>query len=285
MYCTLLTIIVMIEVEHLVYGSFGFDGSAQHIADQSKGISKKTRQEITTFCDTWGDCKNLKFYSSLNQIWLEDESEPKVAVIKITHHGRDFSGRGGALLRHALVLRVQAYQKLQFNPFKLDHLNMFKDHWADDDRCETLYLDPAATPREDLSLIPPELFSSLEENLRSVLEGFHLLSYRNINTPTSDSYLRFLFSLIPNHRRKKLALTTFAFRKNHDYQIGCIYSPERVPEDNLDMEFERKAGVSSLGWGNDLISDYLSTLFFWLRQGGIPKVEEHVENYPERVRV
>lgn len=87
----------MIEVEHLVYGSFHFNGSAQHIPDQSKGISKKIRKEITSFCDSWGECKNFKFYSSLNQIWIEDEPElePKVAVIKITHHGRDFSGRGG----------------------------------------------------------------------------------------------------------------------------------------------------------------------------------------------
>ena len=276
----------MIDVEHLVYGSFSFDGSAQHIADQSKGISKKICKEITAFCDSWGECKNLKFYSSLNQIWLENEpeSEPQVAVIKVTHHGRDFSGRGGALLRHALVFKEKAYQKLQFNPFRLDHLNIFKADWRDGDRCEALQLDSAELAKEDLNLIPQELYASLEENLRSLLDGSNLLSYRNINTPTSDSYLRFLFSLIPCQRRKGLALTTFAFRKNHDYQIGCIYSPERVPEDNLDMEFERKTAVSSLAWGNDLVSDYLDTLFSWLRQGGIPQVEEHIENYPERVR-
>jgi hypothetical protein len=274
----------MIEVEHLVYGSFSFDGSAQHIAAQSKGIDTKTRREITTFCDTWGDCKNLRFYSSLNQIWLEDESEPKVAVIKITHHGRDFSGRGGALLRHALVLREKAYEKLQFNPFKLNSLSIFKADWRNGDRCETLYLDSEGLPKEDLSLIPQELYPVLQENLRSHLEGLALLSYRNINTPTSDSYLRFLFSLIPSQRRKRLALTTFAFRKNHDYQIGCIYSPERVPEDNWEVEFERKAGLPAPDWGNELISDYLSTLFSRLRQGAFSQVEEHIDNYPDTIK-
>lgn len=276
----------MIEVEHLVYGSFHFNGSAQHIPDQSKGISKKIRKEITSFCDSWGECKNFKFYSSLNQIWIEDEPElePKVAVIKITHHGRDFSGRGGALLRHALVFKERDYEKLEFNPFKVEDLNVFKADWKDGDRCDAFYLDAAEFPREDLSLIPKELHPYLKENLNFLLKGFSLLSYRIVNTPHSDLYLRSLFSLIPYPGRQKLSLTTFAFRKNYDYNVGCIYSPERIPEDKLTVEFDRKAKTSSLSWGNNEISDYSDPLFFLLKQNKFSEALDHVKNYAEKIK-
>ncbi len=276
----------MIEVEHLIYGSFNFCGSAQHIPDQSRGISKNIRKEIASFCDSWGECKNLKFYSSLNQIWLEDEpgSESKVAVIKVTHHGRDFSGRGGALLRHALVFKGRDYEKLEFNPFRVEDLNIFKTDWKDDDRCEAFYVDPADLPKEDLGTIPQELYPSLKENLSFLLQGFSLISYRITNTPNSDSYLRSLFCLIPYSGRKKFSLTTFAFRKNCNYQLGCIYSPERIPQDSLDVEFERKTGGPSLGWEIGAISDYLDPLFSLLKQSDFPEAWKHIKNYLVKIR-
>lgn len=278
---------IMIEVEHLVYGSFSFNGSAQHIPDQSKGISKKIRTEITSFCDSWGECKNLKFHSSLNQIWFEDEpgSELKIAVIKITHHGRDFSGRVVALLRHALVFKQRDYQKLEFDPFRVEDLNIFRTDWKDGDKCHTFYLNPANLPKEDLSLIPQKLYPSLKENLSFFLKGLSQLSYRIINTPTSDLYLRYLFSLIPFARRKKLSLTTFAFRKSHDYQIGCIYSPERIPKDEEFVEFEKRTPGSSLSWQNDYITHYLDTLFSLLRQRRFAQAEDYVKNYSIKVKV
>lgn len=276
----------MIEVEHLIYGSFHFSGSAQHIPAQSKGISKKIRKEITSFCDSWGECKNFKFYSSLNQIWLEDEPElePKVAVIKITHHGRDFSGRGGALLRHALVFKERDCEKLEFNPFKIEDLDIFKEDWKEGETCDAFYLDPAELPKEDLGFTSQELYPSLKENLCFLLKGFSLISYRIINTPRSDLYLRSLFSLIPYSRRRKLSLTTFAFRKNYEYQIGCIYSPERIPKDDLGVEFERKAGDFSLVWKNEEISDYLTLLFSLLKQNKFPDALEHIKNYSLKVK-
>jgi len=269
----------MIEIEHLIYGSFHFDSSAQHIPAQSKGISNKIRKEITSFCDSWGECKNFKFYSSLNQIWLEDESEPKVAVIKVTHHGRDFSGRSGALLRHALVFKEEDYQKIGFDPFRVESLNIFKTDWRESDTCETLYLNPAEFSKDDLSLIPTELYLSLKENLSFLLKGFSLFSYRSVNTLHSNSYLQALFSLIPHSRRKIIPLTTFAFRKNYEYRIGCIYSPERIPADDSDVKFERKTGGSPVVWDDDLILDYLTPLFSLLERNRFTEALNHIENF------
>jgi len=277
----------MIQIEQLVYGSFSFDGSAQHIPGQSEGISKRIRQEITSFCDSWGDCKNFKFYSSLNQIWIEDvpDSEPKAAIIKITHHGRDFSGRGGAMLRHALVFNERDYEKLDFSPFRVEESKLFKTDWKDGDTCETLYVDLAELPEEDVGSIPQDIHGSLKENLRFFLQDSSLLSYSIINTPRSDSYLKALFSLIPCQRRKGLALTTFAFRKNRDYQLGCIYSPERIPEDNSAIEFERKEDVSSSGWTSEEISDYLDPLFINLKQNDLTKASARIRSYSAGVKV
>jgi hypothetical protein len=277
----------MIQIEHLIYGSFSFDGSAQHVPAQSEGIGKKTRQEITSFCNTWGDCKNFKFYSSLNQIWIQDDpqSEPEVAIIKITHHGRDFSGRSGAMLRHALVLKERDYRELDFSPFRVEELKLFKTDWKDGDTCETLYVDLAGSAQEDLSVIPQSVHQSLKENLRFLLGGRSLLSYRIANTPKSDSYLKALFSLIPCQRRKGLALTTFAFRKNRDYQLGCIYSPQRIPGDDSALEFERKEDVSSSGWTAKDISDYLDPLFINLKQNDLGEASARIRSYSAGVKV
>jgi hypothetical protein len=277
----------MIEVEHLVYGSFSFDGSAQHIPAQSKGITKKIRTEITSFCDSWGECKNLKFLSSLNQVWLKDEpdSEPKIAVIKIIHHGRDFSGRSGALLRHALIFKHKDYESFGFNPFTVEDLNIFKSDWNTKDSCETLFIEPAEIPEKNLSLIPGELYPSLKENLSFFLKGFSLLSYRIINTPSSDAYLRYLFYLLPYIMRKKLSLTTFAFRKNFDYQIGCIYSSARIPKDDLFLEFEKKKVNSSLSWQDDLINEYLGNIFSLLGDNRFSQAENYLKDYPVRVNI
>jgi hypothetical protein len=270
---------IMIEIEHLVYGSFQFDGSAQHIPAQSQGISNKTRKEITSFCDSWGECKNFKFYSSLNQIWLEDESDPKVAVIKVTHHGKDFSGRSGALLRHALVFKEEDYQKIGFDPFRVESSNILRTDWKEGDNCETLHVDPAKFSKDDLSLIPPELYPSLKENLSSLLKGFSLISYRSINTLRSNSYVQALFSLIPYSRRKMIPLTTFAFRKNYEYRLGCIYSPERIPEDDADVKFERKTGGSQGNCEGEMILDYPKTLFSLLEQNRYIEALAYIENH------
>jgi hypothetical protein len=270
---------IMIEIEHLIYGSFQFDGSAQHIPAQSPGISNKIRKEITSFCDSWGECKNFKFYSSLNQIWLEDESEPKVAVIKVTHHGKDFSGRSGALLRHALVFKEKDYQKIGFDPFRVESLNILRTDWKEGDSCETLHADPARFSKVDLSLIPAELYPSLRENLSSLLKGLSLYSYRSINTLRSNSYVQGLFSLIPHSKRRTIPLTTFAFRKNHEYRIGCIYSPERIPQDDADVRFEKKAGGSQSTCEGEMILDYGKTLFSFLEQNRYVEALAYIENH------
>jgi hypothetical protein len=272
----------MIKVEHLIYGTFSTSGMAQHVPSQSPGIDSHTKNQIISFCNSWGECRNLKFFSSLNQFYLEtpESREAQVAVIKITHHGQDFAGRKGALLRHALVFKTSDYSLLQFDPFKVEKLGKFKTSWAEQEKCDSFYVDPANLQSNELQKIPSSLFASLREHLAFLLKGFCLLSYRNVNTPTSDLYLKYLYSLIPHTQRDNLAFTTFAFRNNKSYRLGCIYSPDRIPEDSLSVEFEKIGPSVSLSSSEEkIIRNYIDQVFLFLEQKEFPKVSELIKGF------
>lgn len=275
----------MIAVEHLIYGTFSTSGMAQHVPSQSPGIDSYTRNQIISFCNSWGECRNLKFFSSLNQFYLEtqENQEPQVVVVKITHHGQDFAGRKGALLRHALIFKVSDYSLLEFDPFKVEELGKFKTSWSEEEKCDSFYVDPTNLSGNEFQKIPPSLFPSLKENLALLLRGFCLLSYRNVNTPTSDLYLKYLYSLIPHSQRNNLAFTTFAFRNNKSYRLGCIYSPDRIPEDSLSVEFEKiKPSISLSPSEEKIIRNYTDQAFFFLEQKEFSKVSELIKGFAQK---
>lgn len=272
----------MIKVEHLIYGTFSTSSMAQHVPCQSSGIDNHTKNQIISFCNSWGECRNLKFFSSLNQFYLEPQAneEREVAVIKITHHGQDFAGRKGALLRHALVFKVSDYSLLEFDPFKVGELGIFKTSWSEEEKCDALYIDSLSLSNNELQQIPPSLFHSLKENLSLLLKGFSLLSYRNVNTPNSDLYLKYLYTLIPHYLRNNLVFTTFAFRNNMNYRLGCIYSPDRIFEDSLGAGFEKKKHSGALSLSQEsIISQYMEQAFSFLEQKEFSKVFELIKSF------
>jgi len=272
----------MIKVEHLVYGTFSTSGMAQHVPSQSSGIDANTKNQIISFCNSWGECRNLKFFSSLSQFFLDtpENQPPQVAVVKITHHGQDFAGRKGALLRHALMLKASDYSLLEYNPFVVEELGKFKTSWSEEEKCDSFYIELPTKGENDLQKIPSSLFASLRENLTFLLNGFSLLSYRNVNTPTSDLYLRYLFSLIPHRRRGGLPFTTFAFRNNKSYRLGCIYSPDRIPKDSLSVDFEKIKPTISLSPSEEkAIRDYVDQVFYFLEQKQFSEASELIKGF------
>jgi len=274
----------MIRVEHLIYGTFSRSGMAQHVPTQSPGIDDHTRNQIIAFCNSWGECRNLRFVSSINQFFLESQEgvEPQAAVIKITNHGQDFAGRKGALLRHALVFKVSDYSLLEFDPFKVEALGKFKFTWSEEQRCESFYMDLRNLEDSILQEIPVSLFPSIRENLNSLLRGFCLLSYRNVNTPTSDLYLKYLYSLIPYSNRASMDFTTFAFRKNKSYRLGCIYSPDRMPEDRLGVEFEKLKFFPSYTPPEErMIRDYVNQVCFFVEQKEFSKASDLIKGFTQ----
>jgi len=275
----------MIKVEHLVYGTFSTSGMAQHVPSQSPGIDSNTKNQIISFCNSWGECRNFKFFSSISQFFLKpDESnEPQVALIKITHHGQDFAGRRGALLRHALVVRASDYSLLEYNPFRVEQWGKFKTSWSEEEKCDPFFVEAPGLSQNELEKIPSSVFSSLRQNLMLLLKGFSLLSYRNVNTPTSDLYLKHLYSLIPHSQRNGLSFTTFAFRNNRSYRLGCIYSPDRIPEDSLSVEFEKiKPSVSLSPSEERVIRDYVDQVFYFLEQKQFSQASELIKGFAQK---
>jgi len=275
----------MIKVEHLVYGTFSTSGMAQHVPSQSPGIDTNTKNQIISFCNSWGECRNLKFFSSVSQFFLdtEENQEPQVAVIKITHHGQDFAGRKGALLRHALVFRASDYSLLEYNPFRVEQWGKFKTSWSEEEKCDPFFMDSPDPSQNELEKIPSSVFASLKENLTLLLNGFSLLSYRNVNTPTSDLYLKYLYSLIPQSQRNGLSFTTFAFRNNRSYRLGCIYSPDRIPADSLSVEFEKiKPPVSLSASEERAITDYSDQVFYFLEQKQFSEASQVIKGFAQK---
>lgn len=252
------------------------------LLDSGLLFNSYTKNQILSFCNSWGECRNLRFFSSLNQFFLDpqENQEPQVVVIKITHHGQDFAGRKGALLRHALVFKTSDYSLLEFDPFQVEGLGKFKTSWSKEEKCDSFYVDTPKLSGNELQKIPSSLFPSLKENLAFLLKGFCMLSYRNVNTPTSDLYLKYLYSLVPHTQRDNLAFTTFAFRNNKSYKLGCIYSPDRIPKDSLTVEFEKTKPSLSLSPSEErMIRNYIDQIFLFLEQKKFSRASELIKGF------
>jgi hypothetical protein len=95
--------------------------------------------------------------------------------------------------------------------------------------------------------------------LRAILSGGEMFVFLNNHLHTAEDVIYYTFKLLPFAVRPDIALTTFAFRKNLDYRIGCYYRQSGSPPDPLKVKFEISVG------DNSGIADYLEALFAELR--------------------
>ncbi len=230
-----------IAIENLIYGAFSHSRKGQQVVGKSTGISEEIEKEIVEFCNTWGDCRNLKFRRSINQFPLSRKSstgEKLIAVIKVINSGLDNVGREGTLVRHALVLTETDYRYLEFNPFTLESQGVFQIVWTRR-FCETIYLDKRSIPPSDLSEVPESLYGLLFDYLLTILSGGEIYLFLSNHINTAEDLVYYILKLLPLDMRSRMSLTTFAFRKNRDYQIGCYYRYSSLPVDPLKIRFER----------------------------------------------
>jgi hypothetical protein len=230
-----------IAIENMIYGVLPDRRMGQEVLGKTPGIPPDTEQEIVEFCTSWGDCRNLKFRRSLNQFPLKCNSpdgDRLIAVIKVINSGLDSIGREGALVRHALVLRESDYRHLEFNPFTLESLGVFLTVWTKQSNCEVIFLDSRLVPPSDFSEIPRAYYDSLFSYLHTLLSGGEIFLFLNNHLHTAEDIIYYVIKLLPVDFRSRIALTTFAFRKNLDYSIGCYYRQSGAPADPLKIRFE-----------------------------------------------
>jgi hypothetical protein len=251
-----------IVIENLVYGAFPHQRMGQQVVGKSPGITDEIEREIVDFCNTWGDCRNLKFRRSLNQFPLNSrlrDGRKAIAVVKVTNAGKDSMGREGTLVRHALVLAESDYRYLEFNPFALESQGIFLTVWTRLCDCETIYLKHELIPPADLSEVPRSFYGPLKLYAATVMSGGEIYMYLNNHIQTAEDMIYYLIKILPLDIRASLALTTFTFRKNIDFKIGCYYRQLNQPMDPLRVQFE------TTGQPGQNINDYLQILFDCLK--------------------
>lgn len=247
-----------IVIENLVYGAFPNQRMGQQVVGKSAGITDEIEREIVEFCNTWGDCRNLKFRRSLNQFPLQSrlrDGRNAIAVVKVTNAGKDSIGREGTLVRHALVLAETDYRYLEFNPFVLESQGIFLTVWTRLCDCRTIYLKFDSIPPADLSEVPRLFYGPLKLYAATLLSGGEIYVYLNNHIQTAEDMIYYLIKILPLDFRARLALTTFTFKKNIDFKIGCYYRQLNRPADPLKVQFE------TTGQPFQTVNDYLQMLF------------------------
>ncbi len=252
-----------IIIENMFYGALPDRRMGQEVLGKTPGVTPEMEREIVEFCGSWGDCRNLKFRRSLNQFPLKSKSpegENLLAVVKVVNAGRDSMGREGTLVRHALILTVDAYERLEFNPFTLEAQGVFLSAQTRQGDCERIALDSRKVPPSDLSEIPRAYYDSLCEYLHAVLSGGEMFIFLSNHLHPAEDIIYHTIKLLPLWLRPRIALTTFAFRKNLDYRIGCYYRQGNPSPDPLKIRFE------TTGEKKEAAGEFLAELFGDLRR-------------------
>ena len=258
-----------IVIENMVYGALSYSRKGQQVVGRSKGITPETEQEIVGFCNSWGDCRNLNFKRSLNQFPLKSvapDGRKLIAVVKVINSGRDQVGREGSLIRHALMLAKNEYRWLEYNPFLLESLGIFLTVWTRQSDCRAIHINRHAIPPSDLAEIPQYYYDALFEYLHVILSGGRIYYTANNHVRTAEEIIYYLMKLLPLEIKSEIAMTTFAFRKNLEYRIGCFYRSSSVPADPLKVIFE------TTGERTTEVESYLEELFAKLKSerfGGV----------------
>lgn len=216
------------KIDHLIYGTFPDTPGSQHVIYKSDSITPALQNWLVALYDQFGDCRNEEFSQSLSVCWYREETKQELAVItKVSHYGKDFSGRWGALLRHSAILTPKQYELLGFDPIEL------ANHLADSGTAEQLTnfgdldVEPTLGAAEVILRSFGEDAFSLDDyrsNLLSLLNSQRLVLYAENNTDYSNRYLQNLVNLLPRRCRQILNWSEFVFRTSDDLDLALVFS-------------------------------------------------------------
>jgi hypothetical protein len=254
------------KIDHLIYGTFPDTPGSQHVIYKSEGITTLLQNWLIAFYDQFGDCRNEDFSKSLSVCWYREQQEKERAVItQVSHHGKDFSGRWGALLRHSAILTPEQYGSFGFSPTEITL------HLASSGTAEQLTnfgdLDfesalSAADGTLTVSVGEDLSFDDYKLNLLALLKGQRLVLYAMSNTDFSNRYLRNLVSFLPRGCRQVLNWSEFVFRTSDNLDLALVYSSrhEAPTDGRLAFATVGENHVKGLSLPDDYAEDYLVKL-------------------------
>jgi hypothetical protein len=254
------------KVDHLIYGTFPDTPGSQHVIYKSEGITSLLQNWLIALYDQFGDCRNENFLKSLSVSWYREQPGDERAVItKVSHQGKDFSGRWGALLRHSAILTLEQYDSLGFSPAEIT------DHLASSGTAEQLIdfgnldFEPAIRPDDSDPSVSEGgslFFDDYRLNLLALLKGQRLVLYAENNTDFSNRYLRNLVGLLPHRCRQMLNWSEFVFRTSDSLDLALVYSSRYEAPANGRLEFTAigENHVRELQLLDDYVNEYLVKL-------------------------
>ncbi len=254
------------KVDHLIYGTFPDTPGSQHVIYKSDGITPLLQNWLIAFYDQFGDCRNENFSKSLSVCWYREQpGEERAVITQVSHHGKDFSGRWGALLRHSAILTPEQYGSFDFNPAKI------ADHLASSGTAKQLTnfgdldFEPALSAADGtLTVSEGEnlSFDDYRANLLALLKGQRLVLYAESNTDFSNRYLGNLVGLLPRGCRQILNWAEFVFRTSDNLDLALVYSSrhEAPADGRLVFATVGENHVKGLSLPDDYAEDYLFKL-------------------------
>lgn len=253
-------------VDHLLYGTLPDTPGSQHVIAKSPGISFSQEAWLINYYDQFGDCRDQGFAKSLSVFWYRDQpDQEKVIVTQVSHHGKDFSGRWGALLRHSVVLSAEQYKAINCLPDRIEQLLLTS---VSSDQLALLKESSLDLPEDDPESIPDCLmtgdfyFEDFRQNLTALLKGQRLVLFAERNTDWSDRCVRRLVSLLPVRWRQVFNWSEFVFRTSENLDLSLVYSSrhEAPQEGRLTFAAVGDNHIRDLGLEPAYVEDYVSRL-------------------------
>ena len=262
------------KIPHLVYGTFPDRPGSQHVIYKSPEISAELETWLIHFYNNFGDCKNEDFKSSLTVFWYEDQQGQRLATItRVSHQGRDFSGRWGALLRHTAVLSVEQFREFLFDPFSIGALLVSSGTSEELSQIGEIELEAQRSSEEFLTGIALRNLEIYRQNLQSIFKGDRLVLYSEKNNDLTNASLNALISLLPFSVKKRLNWSEFIFRSLENLDISLVHSSryEEPSADPLHFTVSGKNCLSDLP--EEFAGEYLSALTAAIAAEDLPQLQ------------
>ncbi len=264
------------KFEHLIYGTFPDLPGSQQVVYKSPDISSDLESWLIQRFDQFGDCKTEDFRSSLTLQWYREAELPVATLTKVSHAGKDFSGRWGALLRHTAIISVDQFRMLNGDISVLAEVLASSGTSEELSQFGDLDISEPADALTQMEVLFAGKIENFSENLGKLLTGERLVLYADLNTPHVNRYLQMLIALTPLRIRERLNWSEFVFHSLPELDLSVVHSSRySAPEGDL-VEFQSD-GDNSTGDAKmdpDEASEFVAKLAAAIQNGS---AEEYLQ--------
>jgi hypothetical protein len=263
------------KLEHLIYGTFPDLPGSQQVVYKSSGITPELESWLISRYDAFGDCRTEEFQSSLTMQWYRTEETTLGTLTKVSHAGKDFSGRWGALLRHTAIFSLEQCRELKGALSGVAGLLVSGGNSEELAQSGDLEIEAGTD-----SQAPHEWLSSLnlanyQSNLARLLTGERLVLYSDLNTSHLNQYLQTLIRLTPLNIRERLNWSEFVFHSLPELDLSVVHSSRYSAPESEAIEFQTDGenALSDLRLSGEEAEAYLSALDLAIKEGARDELE------------